>query len=506
MRSVELATVFASLLAARLAAALWSPISDCDETFNYWEPLHYRVHGSGFQTWEYSPAYAIRSYAYVEAHALIVRLAAVLGFDERSQFYVLRAVLALICALSETMLVDAVSRATILAGPAVARWTWLFLLASTGMFVASTGFLPSTTALYTFMLATAAWLRRRDLLAIFFVALGALFAWPFSGALGVPIAVDLIFRRGKLVSFVRGAVLAAVIILVPLVLFDSWMYGKLVVAPLNIVLYNVLSSNTSSELYGTEPWWFYFANGALNFNIAFAMALVSPILALVFGRSMRWSQILLISPLFIWLGIFVSQDHKEERYATCLYTTAMGFIYRCGRFLFPVYGHVALAAGICASHVADFLNANIRPLRNVFAAVVVAVFLVFCALRTGIVWQGYTAPQHVYNAVSQLDTSEFNAPANICVGKEWYRFQSAFFLPEDGTLQFLRSEFRGQLPKQYAKEHGTTAVHAYFNEMNEEQLDRYVCAFIFAMPSESLSGSAYECVVEGCDPPVRLSG
>eukprot|EP00050_Salpingoeca_kvevrii_P003184 m.217108 g.217108 ORF g.217108 m.217108 type:complete len:374 (-) comp10785_c1_seq17:1421-2542(-) len=278
MRSVELATVFASLLAARLAAALWSPISDCDETFNYWEPLHYRVHGSGFQTWEYSPAYAIRSYAYVEAHALIVRLAAVLGFDERSQFYVLRAVLALICALSETMLVDAVSRATILAGPAVARWTWLFLLASTGMFVASTGFLPSTTALYTFMLATAAWLRRRDLLAIFFVALGALFAWPFSGALGVPIAVDLIFRRGKLVSFVRGAVLAAVIILVPLVLFDSWMYGKLVVAPLNIVLYNVLSSNTSSELYGTEPWWFYFANGALNFNIAFAMALVSPIL------------------------------------------------------------------------------------------------------------------------------------------------------------------------------------------------------------------------------------
>jgi len=37
---------------------------------------------------------------------------------------------------------------------------------------------------------------------------------------------------------------------VPLVLLDSYYYRKLVVTPVNIVLYNVLSSNTSSELYG----------------------------------------------------------------------------------------------------------------------------------------------------------------------------------------------------------------------------------------------------------------
>ena len=30
---------FRLLLASRMCAALWSNISDCDETYNYWEPV-----------------------------------------------------------------------------------------------------------------------------------------------------------------------------------------------------------------------------------------------------------------------------------------------------------------------------------------------------------------------------------------------------------------------------------------------------------------------------------
>lgn len=33
--------------------------------YNYWEPLHYIWRGKGFQTWEYSPEFAIRSYFYL---------------------------------------------------------------------------------------------------------------------------------------------------------------------------------------------------------------------------------------------------------------------------------------------------------------------------------------------------------------------------------------------------------------------------------------------------------
>ena len=57
------------------------PIMDCDETFNYWEVVHFLLYnttsdgnryrkdglglGLGFQTWEYGNAYALRTYAYL---------------------------------------------------------------------------------------------------------------------------------------------------------------------------------------------------------------------------------------------------------------------------------------------------------------------------------------------------------------------------------------------------------------------------------------------------------
>lgn len=34
-------TAFKAILSARFCAAIWSHITDCDETFNYWEPMHF---------------------------------------------------------------------------------------------------------------------------------------------------------------------------------------------------------------------------------------------------------------------------------------------------------------------------------------------------------------------------------------------------------------------------------------------------------------------------------
>ena len=58
------------LVLARSLSVSCSPIMDCDETFNYWEPLHYLLFGRGFQTWEYSPEFGLRTYAYVLLHAV----------------------------------------------------------------------------------------------------------------------------------------------------------------------------------------------------------------------------------------------------------------------------------------------------------------------------------------------------------------------------------------------------------------------------------------------------
>lgn len=47
--SVPLASAFVILI--RFLSAGTTCVGDCDETFNYWEPLHYLLYGFGFQTW-----------------------------------------------------------------------------------------------------------------------------------------------------------------------------------------------------------------------------------------------------------------------------------------------------------------------------------------------------------------------------------------------------------------------------------------------------------------------
>ena len=50
---VSLKLAFVLLLCARLTSAFYNIITDCDETYNYWEPLHYLMYGFGMQTWEW---------------------------------------------------------------------------------------------------------------------------------------------------------------------------------------------------------------------------------------------------------------------------------------------------------------------------------------------------------------------------------------------------------------------------------------------------------------------
>eukprot|EP00002_Diphylleia_rotans_P004288 TRINITY_DN1309_c0_g2_i7.p2 TRINITY_DN1309_c0_g2~~TRINITY_DN1309_c0_g2_i7.p2 ORF type:complete len:110 (-),score=13.32 TRINITY_DN1309_c0_g2_i7:820-1149(-) len=46
-------SIVMGILSMRLVSGMLNAITDCDEAFNYWEPTHYLMHGSGFQTWEY---------------------------------------------------------------------------------------------------------------------------------------------------------------------------------------------------------------------------------------------------------------------------------------------------------------------------------------------------------------------------------------------------------------------------------------------------------------------
>ncbi|XP_055636366.1 alpha-1,2-mannosyltransferase ALG9 isoform X3 [Toxorhynchites rutilus septentrionalis] len=97
--------VFCCFLIIRLLSAFFLHITDCDETYNYWEPLHYLTQGKGLQTWEYSPEYGLRSYFYLLLHAVpSFLLKTILDVDAIIAFYATRCMLAVICSVMETIL------------------------------------------------------------------------------------------------------------------------------------------------------------------------------------------------------------------------------------------------------------------------------------------------------------------------------------------------------------------------------------------------------------------
>lgn len=183
---------FGLFLLANSIAAFYSPIQDCDEVFNYWEPTHYLNHGHGLQTWEYSPDYAIRSWAYTGLHALVIGAGRLLPFATKTfEFYFLRLTLGLICAACETRLYSTISRTI---NPRVAIFFLMILVFSPGMYHASVAYLPSSFAMYTTMLGFSAFMDWRDGIrtaqGIFWFALGSLLGWPFAGALILPFILE----------------------------------------------------------------------------------------------------------------------------------------------------------------------------------------------------------------------------------------------------------------------------------------------------------------------------
>lgn len=75
----------------------------------------------------------------------------------------------------------------------------------------------------------------------------------------------LIMKR-QFKAFFKWSIISFLTILLPTVAVDSWHYGRLVVAPWNIIAYNIFTEH-GPDLYGVEPWTYYFVNGFLNFNI-----------------------------------------------------------------------------------------------------------------------------------------------------------------------------------------------------------------------------------------------
>ncbi|EEY65024.1 putative alpha mannosyltransferase [Phytophthora infestans T30-4] len=478
----SLETALSLLILPRAASALLSPIADCDETFNYWEPLHYLLYRFGFQTWEYSPVYALRSYFYLLLHYIVVKLTAfgstlgLLADQKLLLFYGLRAALGLLSAYAEALFYHSTSRRF---GCRTARYLLCALLFNAGIFHASTAFLPSTFTMVLVMLFSSAWMDKNHYLALFWGIVAVLCGWPYVGVLFIPFAVETLYTRGLLKSILAGVSIGGAVLAVEL-LVNFHYYQRWVLPAWNIVVYNVLSNETDSTLYGTEPLSYYLLNLALNINIVALLAIPAALFVYALPGHYETTKMQLLaylSPMYVWVGIMFTQAHKEERFLSPVYplfclaaaVTLSAVVYRIKRF----FSHApAVGSGLTKMLVVGTLG--------VYALLSVS------RIVSNVV--NFSAPlrvyQHLYTTILPNPESGMllTAPnaatpiVTLCLLKEWYRFPTSFFIPSNSTkVEFVKSSFSGLLPKAFEQhENGTSIIPSAMNNQNREEPSRYV--------------------------------
>lgn len=467
-------------LISHIVAALYAPIQDCDETFNYWEPLHYLNHGYGLQTWEYSPEFSIRSWAYISLHAIPAKIIELFSGSKTAEFYGLRVLLALVCAATETRLYSVISRAL---NPRIGV-IYLSIVAFTpGFFYASAAFVPSSFAMYTSALGLTSFMDWRGgsktATGIMWFGIGAMLGWPFAGALIVPFVIEewltVVVGRGDLFGTFRryfDGVVRCLIILALQVGVDTFFFHKIAVVPWRIVAYNVFGgSGRGPDIFGTEPWHYYIRNLLLNFNMWFILALASGPFFLFQAAILKqhatkqtFLRILtFLTPFYLWLAIFSTQSHKEER------------------FMFPAYPFLALNAAITFHSLLIWVGSTDSVLFGKIPAklkLATMLGLVLLSLNVGLMRifgtvTAYRAPLQIYSA---LNSSNPVQPGDtVCYGKDWYRLPSSHHLPNGTHAKFVKSEFDGLLPGEYHEGQtglgffpGTWLLPSGMNDLNHE--------------------------------------
>uniref|UniRef100_A0A6B2L1M8 Mannosyltransferase n=1 Tax=Arcella intermedia TaxID=1963864 RepID=A0A6B2L1M8_9EUKA len=474
--------MFVAFLVSQGLSVVFNSISDCDETFNYWEPTHFLQHGSGLQTWEYSPEYALRSYAYLYPQLLVGKLSSWATPSKIAQFYLIRLFLGLVSSLGMTYLCVSIKERY---GKDLAFYTFLFLLFSTGIYIAGTAFLPSSFAMYCLMVCQAAWIRKNPnySLCIFCVALCSIAGWPFAALVGVPLALQIMWKKG-LVFFVTRSVLWGSLCLGVCGVIDYCYYQKPVIAAWNILKYNVFESHGGPELYGVEPWFFYIMNAFLNFNFVLFLAFLAiptiVISALCKSKGQQGyglENFLHHCSFPLWFIFMSSIPHKEER------------------FLFVVYPHLCFSAALTLTSISNFLKSfkKTNKLASAFILLLIVSMSVISVSRTVSLYQNYSAPIHIYKQLSgELTQNHFpyEKQVNVCVGGEWYRFPNSYFLPSrHHNLTFIYDGPTGQLPQYYPST--ASQISPNFNDLNKEEPSRYIpldqCHYIVdRLPKESI--------------------
>ena len=472
----------------RVSMANRMPITDCDEVYNYWEPLHFVLYGSGLQTWEYAHEYALRSFAYILPlkwiavwvwKPLLPYLYPMLplltdfpvGNEKVALFVLLRSTLGAVTSVTELFFLNALS--PFMRRSAV-RWAALVMLTLAGMNHSAAAYLPSSTWMMSWMLTSALFLNEQHRLFIVVASTTTLTTgWPFGVVMMVPMGCVVLWRdyqRKRLLSTIVFIILTTILVQGVTMLIDQAHYGIWLSPTFNIFTYNAAAGG--DELYGTEPASFYVKNLLLNLNLVAPLGLLA-LPTCLFCRQQRagnMTLVVLLSPLLLWLAITVPRPHKEER------------------FMFPIYPLLVVGAVLTVDFaISDCLGGFMAsfsrhkrlsiPQHFAMNTMVWLPIVLLSLSRTVALVKYYSAPLEVYAAMAQQDVSSYGSPSFVCTCGEWYRFPSSFYLPQGVQLGYLPSSFYGQLPQPFSKHGSRPESQSFlqpFNDQNLEQTERYV--------------------------------
>uniref|UniRef100_A0A9I9DX93 Mannosyltransferase n=1 Tax=Cucumis melo TaxID=3656 RepID=A0A9I9DX93_CUCME len=346
-------------------------------------------------------------------------------------------------------------------GKRLATYTLAMLCLTSGCFFASTSFLPSSFSMYAVSLSSGLFLLEKPAPAVAVAAAGVILGWPFSILVFLPVTLYSLRRKFK-EAFLAGA-LTSIALLAFSLLVDYYYYKRWTSSVLNLLIYNVLGGG-ESHLYGTEGPLFYLRNGFNNFNVCFVLALLFVGILPISRKKYVPDLLVVISPIYIWLAFMSLQPHKEER------------------FLYPIYPLICVAASAVIECFPDFFRDRYNPYDNSVLVVIAKVLrplvlgLILCAshARTFSLINGYSAPLEVYKVLAHHD--EIVTDSTICVGSEWHRFPSSFFIPDYiKEVRWIDDGFRGLLPFPFNSTlGGTAAAPPYFNNKNKASDEQYL--------------------------------
>lgn len=159
--------------------------------------------------------------------------------------------------------------------------------------------------------------------------------------------------------------------------------------------------------------------------------------------------------------------------------------------MYPMYPALALNAAM-ALHIilATFGKSDPNTLVGKIPAklkLLLVSFVMLASVDIGVariygIYTGYSAPLKIYEPLQPSSNNSIHTHGeSVCIGKEWYRFPSSYFLPNAMKAKFVKSQFDGLLPGEFAEAKtgfgfwsGTWLIPAGMNDLNQEDMGKYV--------------------------------